>query len=171
MNFTRFRNQSIAKLNTSVPSIGRKISETFSTIESEEIPWTPLTKPLERCKVVIVTTAGIHHRTQTPFDILDPEGDPTYRSIDISRPISELVITHDFYDHKDAEKDINIVFPIERLRELKDEGFIGEVSRIHYGFLGHILGEQIQNLLNSSAPEVAQRLKMDGVDIALLTPG
>ena len=121
MNFTRFRNQSIAKLNTSVPSIGRKISEAFSTIKSEEVPWTPLTKPLERCRVAIVTTAGIHHRSHTPFDILDPEGDPTYRSLDFSRPTSEFMITHDHYNHRDADKDINIVLPIERLRELKDD--------------------------------------------------
>jgi D-proline reductase (dithiol) PrdB len=121
--------------------------------------------------VALVTTAGVHHRDQPPFDMRNPDGDPSFRAIDGSHPVSDLMITHDYYDHRDADKDINIVFPIQRLRELEKEGVIGGIASTHYGFMGHILGEHVQTLVNRSAPQVARKLKEDGVDVVLLTPG
>jgi D-proline reductase (dithiol) PrdB len=101
----------------------------------------------------------------------DPYGDPSFRTIDLSRPLIDFMITHDYYDHSDADRDINIVFPIQRLWALKREGMIGEIAGFHYGFMGHILGRHIQTMINEKAPAVAQRLKDDNVDIVLLTPG
>ena len=137
----------------------------------EDVPWTPLCKPLAESRVALVTTAGVHHKSEVPFDMVDPEGDPTFRVIDVSRPITDLVITHDYYDHSDADKDINIIFPIQRLREFESDGLIGEVAKTHYGFMGHIVGRHIQTLINKTAPQVARRLRNDAVDIVFLTPG
>ncbi len=100
----------------------------------------------------------------------DPDGDPTFRVIDLSRPLNDLMITHDYYDHSDADKDINIIFPVERVREFVEAGIIGKLSNTAYGFMGHIDGPHIQTLVQKSAPEIAQRLKKDDVDIVLLTP-
>lgn len=170
LSLSNFKNQTVAKLTSRFPFLAKKFTDGFSPIETTGVPWCPPGKPLADCKVALVTTAGVHHRDQPPFDMNDPDGDPTYRVIDFSRPISEVMITHDYYDHSDANKDINIVFPIQRLWELEREGFIGEVARTHYGFMGHIVGRHIQNLVSFSAPEVAQRLKWDSVDVVLLTP-
>jgi len=101
----------------------------------------------------------------------DPDGDPTFRILDISRHINDFMITHDYYDHSDADKDINIVFPFQRLWELASEGHLKEIAKTHYGFMGHILGRYVQTLVNKSAQEVARRLKIDAVDVVLLTPG
>ena len=81
------------------------------------------------------------------------------------------MITHDYYDHADADKDINIVFPVERLKEFEKDGIIGRVANIHYGFMGHITGRHIPELITRIAPEVARNLKEEKVDIVLLTPG
>jgi D-proline reductase (dithiol) PrdB len=151
--------------------LGKRFTEAFSLLEMEDVPWTPARKPLAECRVALVTTAGVHHKGEVPFDMVDPNGDPTFRVIDVSRPIGDLVITHDYYDHSDADKDINIVFPIQRFRELESDGLIGEVTKTHYGFMGHIVGSHIQTLINQSAPHVARRLKNDAVDIVFLTPG
>jgi D-proline reductase (dithiol) PrdB len=121
--------------------------------------------------VAIVTTAGVHHRDQPPFDMHDREGDPSFRVIDAFRPVSDLMITHDYYDHSDADQDINIVFPVERLKELEREGVIGQAARFHYAFMGHIVGRHIETLVNESAPDVTGKLKADAIDIVLLTPG
>jgi D-proline reductase (dithiol) PrdB len=169
-SLSRYKNQSIAKLNTRFPYLGKRFTDVFAPLETGGIPWAPIHKPLARCKLAVVTTAGVHHKGQLGFNMIDPDGDPLFRVISVSRPISDLTITHDYYDHSDAEKDINIVFPIQRLWELEREGIIGKVARIHYGFMGHILGEHIQTLINQTAPEVAQILKKDGVDAVLLTP-
>jgi len=101
----------------------------------------------------------------------DRDGDPSYRVIDITRPLSSMMITHDYYDHSDADRDINIVFPVERLKEFEIEGLIGQIADYHYGFMGHITGKHILTLISKSAPEVAARLKKDNVNIVLLTPG
>jgi D-proline reductase (dithiol) PrdB len=135
------------------------------------IPWEPFETPLSACRISLVTTAGVHHKDQTPYDMQDPEGDPTFRVIDASRPIRDLMITHDYYDHSDADRDINVVFPIERLKELENEGLIGEAVKIHYAFMGHITGRHVEALLNKSAPEVAMRLRADDVDAVVLVPG
>ena len=81
------------------------------------------------------------------------------------------MITHDYYDHTDAEKDLNIVFPIERLREFASEGIISKAADTHYSFMGHIMGPHIYTLMEVNAPEVAARLKKQKVDYVLLTPG
>ena len=167
----RLKNQIIAKMATHFPFIAKRLVETFSPLETEGVPWTPVTKPLSECKIAMVTTAGVHLKHQPPFDMNDPAGDPTFRVLDISRPITDLMITHDYYDHSDADKDINIVFPVQRLLELQREGRIGQLARAHFGFMGHTVEQHIQTLLKQSAPEVARRLETEGVDIVLLTPG
>jgi len=168
---SRFKNRTIAKLTTRFPFLAKMFIEAFAPLETEGVPWTPVSKPLAECKVAIVTTAGVHHEDQPPFDIHDPDGDPSFRVIDVSRPLRDYMITHDHYNHSDADRDINIVFPIQRLWELEFEGLIDQVARTHYGFMGYIVGPHIQTLVNKNAPEVARRLKADAVDVVLLTPG
>lgn len=168
---SRLKNRLIAKIITRFPSLGKGLIDSYSPWESEDIPWTPVRKPLRDSKVAVVTTAGVHHRDQEPFDMADPNGDPSYRVIDVRRPLDTLMITHDYYDHADADKDINIVFPIERLRELEKEGAVGRVADTHYGLMGHIDGPHIATLLKKTAPEVARRLREEGADAVLLTPG
>lgn len=166
----RLKNRLIAKVTTRFPGIGKRL---FSgSVEAQEpVPWTPLQESLDRCRAALVTTAGVHHVDQVPFDMQDPDGDPSFRVIDGNRPVSDLMITHDYYDHADADKDINIVFPIARLKELAAGGGLGSVARYHYAFMGHITGRHIHTLVHQSAPEVARRLKEAGADVVLLTPG
>ncbi len=171
MSFNRFKNQFIAKVITRFPSIAERFTASYKPWKSADIPWTPMTKAFATSTIAIVTTAGVHHREQEPFDMTDPNGDPSFRVIDFRKPLSSLMITHDYYDHSDADKDINIVFPLERLKEFEQEGRIGHVAELHYGFMGHITGRHIPTLINKSASEVARSLKKINVDIVLLTPG
>ncbi|RMF93593.1 MAG: hypothetical protein D6736_01505 [Nitrospinota bacterium] len=133
-------------------------------------PWTPLPKPLSTCTVALVTTAGVHRRDDQPFDMTDPDGDPSYREIPGDWPLEELTITHDYYDHSDADKDLNIVFPLQRLQEFQAEGRIGRLAPVHYSFMGHIDKHHLPVLLYETAPEVATKLKEQKVDVVLLTP-
>jgi D-proline reductase (dithiol) PrdB len=167
----RLINKLIAKIITRFPLLSRKFTASYEPWKSLDIPWTPVTTALENSKIAVVTTAGVHHKDQEPFNMKDRDGDPSYRIIDITRPLSSVMITHDYYDHSDADRDINIVFPVERLKEFAKEGVIGNVADFHYGFMGHITGKHILTLINKSAPEVADRLKKENVDIVLLTPG
>ncbi|GBE00442.1 D-proline reductase subunit gamma [bacterium BMS3Abin07] len=171
MDISRLKNRAIARLITYFPSIAKKLVNSYTPWESENSPWTPVKKLLRDSRVAVVTTAGVHHTDQNPFNMYDKDGDPAFRVIDAIRPLSDLMITHDYYDHSDADKDINIVFPINILKEFEREGIIGSVADRHYGLMGHITGRHIHTLINVTARKVTNILKSDGVDIALLTPG
>ena len=167
----RIKNQLIAKVITRFPSLAQRFITAYQPWESgEPAPWTPVTKPLSECRVALVTTSGVHHKSQQPFDMQDSEGDPSFREIDKATICEDYLITHDYYDHSDAEKDLNIVFPVDRLRELQEEGIIGELASRHYSFMGHIDGHHIATLVNQSAREIIEKLRQQAVDVVLLTP-
>jgi D-proline reductase (dithiol) PrdB len=170
-DLSRLKNRLVAKAATAFPSIGRLLSASYHPSEQQGIPWTLPVKRLGKSSVAIVTTAGVHRKDQIPFDMKDPNGDPSLRVIDGAASVDDLMITHDYYDHKDADKDINIVFPIERLREFEKAGLIKSVAAVHFSFMGHIVGPHIRTLTEVTAPEAAERLKEKRVDIVLLTPG
>jgi D-proline reductase (dithiol) PrdB len=171
VNLDRLKNRFISKVITRFPSLARWFTDSYEPWISADIPWTPVTKDLGKSTVAVVTTAGVHHQDQEPFNMTDRDGDPSFRIIDLRRPLSSLMITHDYYDHTDADKDINIVFPVERLKEFEKEGLIRHLADLHYGFMGHITGRHILTLISTTAREIARRLKNDKVDIVLLTPG
>jgi D-proline reductase (dithiol) PrdB len=165
----RLKNRLLAKLFTRFPSLAKGLIASYLPVERQEVPWTPVKKPLRDCTVALVTTAGVHQRGEKPFDMKDPNGDPTFRTI--TGPFSNLMITHDYYDHADADRDLNIVFPLGRLKEFEAEGLVGKVAETHYGFMGHILGPHIDTLVDTTAPDVARRLRDANVDAVVLTPG
>lgn len=167
----RIKNRLIAKVITRYPSLAQRFITAYEPWESgEAIPWTPAKKPLNECKLAVVTTAGVHHNGQDPFDMQDSEGDPSFRVINAATISADYRITHDYYDHSDAEKDLNIVLPLDRLRELQQEGIIGKLADTHYSFMGHIDGRHIATLIGRTAKQVVENLKQDNVDVVLLTP-
>lgn len=170
--FSRLKNRGFAALATAIPALGERFAAGYRAERQDEgVPWAPLKKPLATSTVAFVTTAGVHHRDQPPYDMHDKDGDPSFRELDLELPLDSLMITHDYYDHTDADRDLNVVFPVERLRELVAAGELGAVARLGYGFMGHITGRHLETLKRRTAPEVAARLRKAGVDAVLLAPG
>ena len=120
--------------------------------------------PLRQRRVAIVTTSGLHARSDRPFQV----GSADYRVIPGDTPAGDLVMSHVSvnYDRSGFQEDVNVVFPLERLRELEAEGVVGSVSRFHYSFMG---AAPIR-ALEPKARELAALLKKDRVDAVLLTP-
>lgn len=127
-----------------------------------------LHKPLNECKVALLTSAGVHQKNDPPFNVETLEGDHSYRIIPSSTPHIELMATHIYYDTKHANIDISIVFPLEQLKELEGNS-ISSVSNYNMGLNGGTLNHDPHE--KHTAPEVARILKNDQVDIALLVPG
>jgi len=166
----RLKNKGMARLTGSFPAFGKYLTSLHVPPISGDIPWTDIKKPLAESKVALVTTAGIHHSRQKPFNMDDPTGDPTYRMIDAKTIEEDYVITHDYYDHRDADKDLNIVFPVARLEEMAARGIVGRAAENHVSFMGHIMGAQVDRLCGNYAPEAAARLVNEQVDAVILTP-
>lgn len=160
----------MAKLFKRYPTLVQRWAKAHNFVVNANTPWAALTKELRACRVALVTTAGVHLHWQSAFDMKDKEGDPTFRQIPSNIDPNDLRITHNYYDHRDADRDINVVLPIKRLKELEAEGFIGEVSPRHFSFMGHILGRHLNTLVKQTGPEVARILKEDGADAVFLTP-
>jgi D-proline reductase (dithiol) PrdB len=168
--FRSAKNKLLAKLFTKFPKLVNRWAEKTTFQESLDIPWTPLKKEIKDCRIALITTGGVHLKSQPPFDMKNPDGDPTYREIPRDTPLEDLTITHDYYNHSDADQDINIIFPVERLKELACQHVIGEEAPFHYGFMGHIDKDLVNILRQQTAPEVAKKLKNARIDAVLLTP-
>ena len=134
---------------------------------NEAAPWTPFTKRLGKCRVALLSSGGISLKSQPPFN---PGGrdDFSFREIPRDVDVRDLVINHDYYDHADAERDINCVFPIERLGDLEKEGYIGELAPFSYTFMGRVFRRG--GLQQEMAPDLVRRLKANKIDALLGVP-
>ncbi|HWI50557.1 MAG TPA: glycine/sarcosine/betaine reductase selenoprotein B family protein [Symbiobacteriaceae bacterium] len=134
------------------------------------VPYTPVTRKLSEMTIAIVSTAGVHMKSQEPFKT---EGDDTWRVIPGNVDLAELMITHgapeEHYDRAEALKDMNVMFPVGLLRELQGEGFIGAVSEKHLTLMGYSL--RLQKYYNETAPAVAKEIERSPIDAVLLTAG
>ena len=128
--------------------------------------WTPVTKELKDMTVAFATAAGVHLKTDPKFNLA---GDFSFRAIPVDTPVSDLMVSHGGYDNGDVNKDINCMFPIDRLRELAAEGFIKAAAPMHFGFMGG--GGNQENFTLETGPEIARQLKEEGVDAVVLTAG
>ena len=136
---------------------------------NDSVAWAPLRKPLAECTVALVSTAGVHLKSQPAHDLLNPHGDASFREIPGDSQAGDLAVDHVHYDTADANADPNCVFPIDRLHELVAMGVIGAVAPMHFGFMGFIPDGRL--LRDTTAPVVAERLLAQGTDVVVLTPG
>ena len=136
-----------------------------NAISFDSSPWAPFERSLSEARVALITTGGVYMRDAQESFVDD---DPSYRVIPSTTSTSELGIFHEHYDKSNAEKDINVIFPIERLREMDVEGAIGSIGADSFGFMGYIVGDNIPRLMEETAPEVARVLRADNIDAALV---
>lgn len=130
----------------------------------EPAPWiTP--KPLSESTVAIVSTAGLHRRSDPPFRA----GAVDYRIIPGDVDFGDCVLSHisTNFDRSAFQQDPNISFPLTRLHEMQAQGEIGAVAQWHYSFMG---AQPNHDALAPTGEEVGRLLAADGVDVVLLVP-
>ena len=148
----------------------RLFLKTYRWRRIEPVPWTPLKKPLRDCRLVLVSSAGIVASDQKPFDKTIRGGDPSIRVIPVDVAASTLIETHrsKAFDHRGIRQDLNLAFPVDRLRELTEGGRIGSLNHRHLSLMGSVTAPG--RLIKKTIPLVVPRLLLDKVDIALLIP-
>lgn len=149
-----------------VSEVTRQAWLNFPVFEAEDAPFTPPRRPLAEARVALVTTAGVHLRGDRPF----ASSDQTFRVIPSSSPAMAIVQSHSSigFDRTAFMRDVNVSFPIDRLRELRDRGEIGSLAEDFYSFMGG--SRAPRTMQRETGPEVARRLLAEGVDVVLLTP-
>jgi D-proline reductase (dithiol) PrdB len=149
-----------------LPEIQRKTSLAHPCLLNDTAPCTPLSRPLRASRVALVTTAGIHVRSDAPFR----GGDQSFRVIPADTPPSEIVQSHASigFDRTAFQRDINVVFPIDRMREFVQRGEIGSLSPTYYSFMG-AQRPPYDTLLRDTGPQVARRLRAGGTEVVFLT--
>jgi D-proline reductase (dithiol) PrdB len=91
---------------------------------------------------------------------------PELSEIPSSTPVSELQVRHGGYDIRSAERDSNVTFPMERLREAHAEGRVGELADTYFSFPGATAQGRLRKVL----PEWVERLHDQDIDLMLLVP-
>lgn len=150
--------------------VQRRTLEFFPCLENDATPWMPPAQDLAHSKVALVTTAGLHRRGDQPFARDTAGGEASYRVIPSDSPPAEVVQSHFSigFDHTGIYRDLNVTFPMDRLRELAARGVIGSLSANYYSFMGAL--RDPSRLIAETGPEVGRRLLAEGVEVALLTP-
>lgn len=138
------------------------------------IPWTEVAKPLAECRVALLSTAGLSMKGDTPFDMeferQNPtKGDPSWRRIPSDASSATLVANHLHIDTSFIERDLNVALPVDRLRELVAAGGVAAIADTHYSIMGY-QGDDTSTLETRSAPEIAEAMRSEAVDLALLAP-
>jgi glycine/sarcosine/betaine reductase selenoprotein B len=144
----------------------------------DSAPWTALAKPLNQARLALISTGGVFVEGHDPLGPNGPtqqeavlriqeflRGDPALATIPRDTPAPRLRVRHPGYDIRGALRDHNVVFPLDHLKALEEEGVIGELANEAYSFVGAT--SQIR-LLKEHAPRWAGHLKDKEVDAALL---
>lgn len=131
--------------------------------------FTPLRRPLSESRVALVSSAGVHRDDQEPFHVETVAGDPTYRLLPDDLDLNRLRFTHTHYDTASAQKDPNVVFPLDRLHEAVSAGRVGSTASVHIGMMG--FNPDPTPVAEQTAPAVADVLTAEGVDVVVLVPG
>jgi D-proline reductase (dithiol) PrdB len=119
---------------------------------------------LSERRVAIVSSAALIHRGDKPF----PFGSGEFRAVPGTWSNDEILISHVSinFDRAGFPRDINVVYPIDRLRELAAEGVIGGVTSAHYT----IMGSTDPAAMVESADGIAAALLADGCNAVVLAP-
>ncbi|NIM96489.1 MAG: hypothetical protein GTO18_22545 [Anaerolineales bacterium] len=141
------------------------------------IPWTPLTSDLSKCTFGLVTSSGLYQEgVEPPFDlereVEEPTwGDPSYRTIPVDIDQTQIGASHLHINTQDVLLDVNIALPIHRFNKLVEEGNIGGLATRAYSFMGYQgFPPDTTNWQERYGPEVAEKLKAEGVKCVFLTP-
>jgi D-proline reductase (dithiol) PrdB len=120
--------------------------------------------PLSERRFAIVSSAALIRRGDMPFAF----GSAECRFLPAVTPVGEILISHVSinFDRAGFQRDINVVYPIDRLRELAAEGVIGGVADTHYT----VMGSTDPVGMVAAADQIAGQLRQERIDSILLSP-
>lgn len=96
-----------------------------------------MSKSLAASRLALVSSCGVHLKTEPPLDVCHPFGDFRFSRVPSAARHQDLIIHQLKYPHDDADLDINVIFPIKRLQELCQEGILAGLTPNFFSFIGY----------------------------------
>jgi D-proline reductase (dithiol) PrdB len=123
--------------------------------------------PLADRRVAIVSSAVLLHRGARPFASPLHDGPGEYRAVSGTWATADILVSHASvnFDRAGFQRDINVVFPIDRLRDLAAVGAIGSVADTHYTIMPVAEPATVE-----VADGIAAALHADKVNAVVLAP-
>ena len=120
--------------------------------------------PLAKRRVAIITSAALVRRGDAPFE----PGSAEVRMLPASLAPADMVMSHVSinYDRSGWQRDINTIYPIDRLRELAAAGVIGSVADTHYS----VMGSTDPATMAATCEQIVGQLQQERSDAVLLSP-
>ena len=128
------------------------------------IPYTPLKRELKDCRIALVSTSGAYVEGMQPFG----ENDLSFRLVPSDTDISRIRFVPGHFDTSKGAEDPNIMFPLDRLRELVQSGEIGKLTE-HHVSMG--LTTELRKLKETVSWDIAEAVMKMRPAAALLTGG
>jgi D-proline reductase (dithiol) PrdB len=128
------------------------------------IPYTPLKRELKDCRIALVSTSGAYVEGMQPFS----DNDLTYRLIPTDADAKKIRFVPGHFDTSKGAADANIMFPLDRLRELAAAGEIGGLTENHIS-MG--LTTELRKLKEVVSWEIAEVVMKMRPTIVVLTGG
>jgi glycine/betaine/sarcosine/D-proline reductase family selenoprotein B len=135
----------------------------------DDVPFTPLPKPLAECTVTLVSTSDVALKADRGKNEQSHNSiTGNVYSLPASTPADDLYSMQEHYDANATHlDDVNSFFPITRLQEAAKAGRIRAVAaRVH----GVYTSYSHRKTLEVDGPEMLRRCREDGVDVAVMTP-
>ncbi len=132
------------------------------------VPLAPLRKPLSQTRLTFVSSAGVQPRDSLPFDVVHPVGDFTFRRVPSSSTPADLEIHQIKYPTAGAARDLNVIFPVDRLSELAEDGTIGGLTPNFFSFIGYTIDPA--GFERTLAEALADAVAAEGAEAVLLCP-
>jgi D-proline reductase (dithiol) PrdB len=118
--------------------------------------------------LTFVSTAGVQPKGTLPFDTAHPIGDYSFRRVPSAARPADLEIHQIKYPTMGARRDLNVIFPIERLQELVVEGVLGGLTESLFSFIGYNMDPD--RVERDQAVRIADAVVADGADCVLMCP-
>ncbi len=153
------------------PSLWETVNERYPgsmITRLDAVPLARLGQPLNETRLTFVSSAGVQPKGTMPFDVVHPVGDYSFRRVPSTSRPEDLEIHQLKYPTAGAHRDLNVIFPIERLQELVAEGVIGGLTPNFFSFIGYNMDPE--RLERTLAEEIASAVVADGAEAALLCP-
>jgi D-proline reductase (dithiol) PrdB len=142
--------------------------KTYPFVSFSQTPWSPHRTSLPEVCLAVVTTAGLFRKgIDDPFADT-AEGDPRVIQLPSNIEAKSLDTAHTHIPQELIRADVNVAFPIDRLRDLVKEKKVGSLAPRFFSFVGY--QTRADEVAMEMAPNIAAAMVSDKVTLALIVP-